>query len=203
MSLRTVKRKVPESDGLERRQVDLAVALHAMAVAGREQAALGEHRQVDRGADVEVLVVDVAAEGARLDRAALAPFRRRRHAHDAEERLQLDLEAPRHGADAAVGIDRDVRQAIEREVFGQGAGQRPLHVPAPVGAELDVEHLDRQRIAALGALDIDRAGQDVAAEMRLERAQDLAMLGQHVERLAGQDLGRRPRRNGWWRCRPT
>jgi hypothetical protein len=96
----------------------------------------------------------------------------------------------------------NVGQAIERKILGQGAGQRPLGIPAPVGAELDVEHLDRQRIAALGAFDMDRAGQDVAAQMRLQLAQDLAMLGQHVERLAGQDLGR-PTRNGWWRCRPT
>jgi hypothetical protein len=97
-----------------------------------------------------------------------APFRRRRHAHDAEERFQLDLQAPRHGADAAVGIDRDMGQAIEWEILGQGAGERPLCVPAPVGAELDVEDFDGQGVAALGAFDIDRAGQDVATEMRFQ-----------------------------------
>ena len=86
----------------------------------------------------------------------------------------------------------NVGQAIEREVLGQRAGQRPLRVPAPVGAELDVEHLDRQHVAALGALDMHRAGQDVAAEMRLELGQDLAMLGQHVHRRLGQDLGSEP-----------
>ncbi len=104
--------------------------------------------------------------------------------------FELDLQAPRHGADAAVGIDRDVGQAIERKIFGQRAGQWTLHVPAPIGAELDVEHLDRQRIAALGTFDVDRAGQDVAAEVRLQLAQNIAMLGQHIERIARQDFGR-------------
>jgi hypothetical protein len=64
--------------------------------------------------------------------------------------------------------------------------ERPLHVPAPVGAELDVEHLDRQHVAALGALDMHRPGQDVPAEMRRELGQDLAVLGQHVHRRLGR-----------------
>ncbi len=79
MPLWSVNLKVPLRLRLERRQVDLAVTLHAVAVAGREQAAVGEDREVDRGrADPEMLIVDVAAERARLDRAALAPLRRRR-----------------------------------------------------------------------------------------------------------------------------
>lgn len=173
----------------ERREIDLAIALHAVAVAGREQATVGEDREINCGADPKVLVVDVTAEGARFDRAALTPFGRRRHAHDAEERLELDLGAPGHGADAAVGIDRNVGQAVKGEVFRQRAHQRSLHVPAPVGAELDVEHLDRQHVAALRAFDMHRAGQDVPPDMRLQLGQDLAVLGQDVEGLTGQDLG--------------
>ena len=45
MSLRTESRKRPVSGGLHRRDADLAVALHAVAVADREQRALIEHRK--------------------------------------------------------------------------------------------------------------------------------------------------------------
>src|SRR5213079_2048840 len=67
---------------------------------------------------------------------------------------------------------------------------RPLRIPAPVGAEFYIQHLDRQGIAALGAFDMDRAGEDVASEMGLELRQDLAVLGQHVHRWLRQDLSR-------------
>ena len=107
---------------------------------------------------------------------------------EAEERPQLDLGAPRHGADAAVGIDRNVGQSVVGEVLGQGSGEGTHGVPAPVGAELDVEHLDRQRIAALGPLDIDRPRQNMAAQMRRQLAQDFKVLGQDVHGRLRQDL---------------
>src|SRR5690349_11188228 len=106
-----------------------------------------------------MLVVDVAAEGAWLDRAALAPFGRWRHAHDSEEGPQLDFGSPRQGGDAAVGVDRNVCEAVERKILGQGPGQGALDVPAPVGSKLDVENLDGKRVAAFGAFDMDGSRQ--------------------------------------------
>ena len=58
--------------GLQRRQAHLAVALHRMAVAAGEVCARHEYRQIERGADEELLVVQVAAEFARLDRTCRA-----------------------------------------------------------------------------------------------------------------------------------
>src|SRR5581483_5827632 len=51
---------------LDRRAVDLAVALRRMAVSGREQGALVPHRQIDGAAGGELLAVEIAAELARL-----------------------------------------------------------------------------------------------------------------------------------------
>ena len=48
------------------------------------------------------------------------------------------------------------------EIVGQGAGERPDQVIAPVLPELDVENLDLEHVAGLGALDGDRSGQDMA-----------------------------------------
>ena len=63
--------------GLQRGDADLAIALHAMAVTDREQRALIEHRQIQRGAGTKRLVIHVAAESARHDRALPAPCGRR------------------------------------------------------------------------------------------------------------------------------
>ena len=62
------------------RYVSVRAAAEHAVIAGLHPAAVGEHREVHRGADLEMLVVDVAPEGARLDRAAGAPFGWRRHA---------------------------------------------------------------------------------------------------------------------------
>ena len=48
------------------------------------------------------------------------------------------------------------------EIVGQGAGQRPDQVVAPVLPQLDVEDVDLQHVAGFGAFDRHRPGQDVA-----------------------------------------
>ena len=63
-----VTRNVPRKSGLDRGDADLAIALHGMAVAGRQLRTRIEHRQVQCRAGADILVVDVAAEGARNDR---------------------------------------------------------------------------------------------------------------------------------------
>jgi hypothetical protein len=73
--------------GLDRGDADFAVALHAMAVAAGKQRARHEHRQIQFGAGAELLVVEIAAHGARDQRGDAAPGRRRRYAHHAEERF--------------------------------------------------------------------------------------------------------------------
>ena len=67
------------------------------------------------------------------------------------------------------------------EIVGQGAGQRLDHVPAPILPELDVQDLDRQHVAGLGALDRDRAGEDMAGQHPLVPGVNLVHLGRDVK----------------------
>ena len=76
-----------------------------------EQRAVGEDRQIERGAGDQLLVVHVAAVAARRRRRDHAPGRRRRHRHHAEERPQRELQAPRQPADHARLVERDVDAA--------------------------------------------------------------------------------------------
>src|ERR1700722_5291993 len=69
---------------LDRRQANLAVALHAVAVAGREQRAPKEDREIGRGANAELLVFHVAAEGPWLGRRQPPPAGRGCYAEIAE-----------------------------------------------------------------------------------------------------------------------
>ena len=79
------------------------------------------------------------------------------------------------------------------EIVGQGAGERTDQVVAPVLPELDVEDVDLEHVAGLGALDRDRPGQDMAGHhalalgMHLDefgRDVKLALVGHHVRAAA-------------------
>jgi hypothetical protein len=89
--------------GLDRGDADLAIALGAMAVTAREQRALDEDRQIERRAGAELLVVEIAAEGARDQRGHPAPMRRWRRAHHAEERRKRQFHAPGQVGDVPLG----------------------------------------------------------------------------------------------------
>jgi hypothetical protein len=101
---------------LDGSEIDIAVALHDMAIAGREQRALLPNRKIYRRACDQFLVAAVLA---RLDRADCA-VRWWRNAHDIEERRQRNLRSPRHGRDHAFRIERNVDDAADRKVLGQG-----------------------------------------------------------------------------------
>ncbi|MEY9130540.1 hypothetical protein ACVIW3_000162 [Bradyrhizobium diazoefficiens] len=70
------------------------------------------------------------------------------------------------------------------EIVGQGAGQRPDQIPAPVLPELDVEDLDREHVAGFGPLDRDRSGEDVAGQHALTLRVDLVHLRRNVKFVA-------------------
>ena len=95
----------------------------------------------------QFLVVEVAAMGARLDRADAAPVRWRRHAHHAEERMQRQVQAPGQPGHHAFGVERDVQVPVAVELVGQRAGQRPDHVVAPVLPQLHVDDAHLQHVA--------------------------------------------------------
>jgi hypothetical protein len=147
--------------GLERGQADFAVALHGMTVAGGEIRARHENRQIERGADEKFLVVHVAAELARFDRAARPVVRPRRHRQNSEEGSQSNRRAPWQRTGHRLPIDRDDAAAKLRIVFRERAAQRADQIPAPVDGQRYVLDTHLEGIARLGAAHGHGPGQDV------------------------------------------
>ncbi len=178
--------------GFQRRDAHLAVALHAVAVARHEQRALVEHGQVQRRAGFQFLVVHVAAEGARHRGAAAAPRLGRRHADDAEERVERQLRAPGQRADAAFAVDGGMDGLVVRELLRQRAEQRQDGDEAPVHRGLGVEDIDLQRVAGLRAAHIDRPGDEVRAGAFRQGLQRRQVVRGHARHLgqAGHAAGR-------------
>jgi hypothetical protein len=94
------------------RAVDLAVALHRVRVAGEEQRPVVEHRQIERRTDAELVEIHVAAPARGRPRADETEVARRRHRHDAHERVQRHFEI--------VGEQRDIAGEIELDDLGRG-----------------------------------------------------------------------------------
>ena len=90
MSLRTVSCKPAAQRGLDRRLIDLAIALRGVAVADLEQRTGGEDRDVERAAGDELAVIEVAGVATRRDAADAACLCRRRDADAAVERAQAE-----------------------------------------------------------------------------------------------------------------
>lgn len=110
-------------------------------------------------------------------------------AHDAEERVEGQLRAPGQAAEAAGGVDVGVDGLVLGELVRQGAEERQDRHEAPVEAELQVEDVDLQHVARLGALHVDGAGDEVRAGAPLQGVEGVEQVGRHpggvgVERLA-------------------
>ncbi len=166
---------------LDRGDADLAVALHAVAVAAGKQRARHEHRQIQFGAGAELLVVEVAAHRARDQRGDAAPGGRRRNPHHAKERCERQIEPPWQPADHPLAVERDIQKPRFVEIVGQGAGQRTDQIVAPILPELDVEDVHLQHIAGLGAFDRNGAGQDMAGHHPLAAGVNIGKLGRNME----------------------
>src|SRR5207253_2240985 len=82
--------------------------------------------------------------------------------------------------------DRAVDRFADREILGERAGERRDARVAPVLPRLDRQDLDLQDTAGLGIRDRDRAGQDMGAELRGQRRDARAMIGQELETRAGR-----------------
>src|SRR5207247_1611874 len=91
----------------ERPAIDLAVALHAVRIAGVEQGALIEDRDVERRSDGESFQIQVASPFSRRPRTHDDEVGRRSDAHDAEERRQRQLDAARQQRDLALRVSLD------------------------------------------------------------------------------------------------
>ena len=129
---------------LHRGDVDLAIALAGMSVADLEQRARHPHRNEERRAGDEVLVVEVAGVNPRRRAVDPAHRSRRCHADAAEERMHRDVDP--------VGEVRDVVQRVERddpalpggEVLGDEPAARAERVVrvADFGVHRDESHLE-------------------------------------------------------------
>ncbi len=219
MSSRKREAEAADQAGLDGVDAHLAVALGGVAVADREQRILHEHRQVERGAGDELLVVHVAAELARLDARHRAPGPRRRVRHHAEERAQRNLGAPRQPADHAVALQRHMDHLRLGEVIGQGAFERTHPRVAPVVVERDVLDVDLQHLPGPRPAHGDRAGAHVARQHAARfRIVDVVERLRHVRRRGRQRLrraghrrdrhhvaavDRRQRQGGWRRDSPN
>ncbi len=198
--------------GLKRGDADLAVALDAVPVAGEEQRTLVEHRQVQRRAGAQLLVVHVAAEAARHRRAAAAPRRRGSGRDDAEERIERNLRPPWHHAEVPFVVHLGVDGLILGELFGQRAEQRQNGDEPPILADADIQDIDLQHVARLGAFDEDGTGYEMGSGALLQRVERRlvaigddepvrwqAFLAAGRERMQRHDVARRHREHR--RCR--
>ena len=139
---------------------DLAVALAAVRVAGREQRAVDLDRQVQRGPAHELARVHVPAEAAGRHDRRRGPGRRA-DAHRPHERRQRDRDLVAEARVVARGDVEDLQVRVG-EVVGQQPEPGQDRGPAPA-ARLDVEDLHHERVAGRGALDRDRAGERIHA----------------------------------------
>ena len=186
-----------DQPGLDRSETDLAVALHAMSVADREQRAVDMHRQIQRGARYQFLVVDIAAVAAWRHRRDDARGWRRRDTHHPEERTQRNLQAPGQAADHPLCIEADMDEARLRKIVRQCTGAGPEHVVAPVVGEPDRLDPHLQRVTGLGAADRNRPGADMRPMLAFDPVVDRAQ--RRRDRVAGcspRQLVRRARHAG-------
>ena len=164
MSSRTVRRKRPI------RPVSMALTQTspspwaAWPSPTENRALSDEHRQIERSAGDEFLVVHVAAELARLDARHRAPGARRRVRHHAEERAQRNLGAPGQPAHHAVALQRHMDHPRLGKIEGQRALERPDRGVAPVVMERDVLDVDLEHLARAGAAHRHRPGAHMARQ---------------------------------------
>ena len=139
---------------LDRRAADLAVTLCGVPVPDAQAGTFVEHRQEEGGARRQVARVHVPAMDVGRDRRARAV-----HGRDPDLATERD---DRH-ADAGqeFGEVTDRRQACDPErgigeLVREQAETRDARRPAPVGRP-EIEQIDLQGVAGLGAFDGDRS----------------------------------------------
>ena len=143
--------------GFDGRHADLAVALHRVSVADRDQCAAKMDRQEQARSGLQIVVVHVAAE--HIGRAARhATHRaRRRDPDDAPERLGRDDDARRE-LDLLLGrVDEEHAVARVGKILRQRAAVRPEAHRCDRQPQVDRADPDFDRVAHLRAAHGDRA----------------------------------------------
>ncbi len=150
-------------EGFEGGDVDFAVALAGVAVAGFKEGTGGVDGVEDRGAGGELLVVHVAAVHPGRGGVPLAGGLGRSDAHGAEEGVEGDGDAGGEVGGEGGAIEGDDLGAAVGEVVGEEAAAGTEAVAGEVGGDVDFEDVDFEDVAGLGLGYRDGARQDVAA----------------------------------------
>jgi len=148
--------------GFEGGDVDLAVALSGVAVAGLEEGAFGGDWDVKGGAGDELLVIHVAGVGVGR-RAVDAGGAGGGDAHGAEEGVEREVDARGEVGEHALAIEGDDARAAVRELLREEAAAQAEAVAGKAGVDVDLEDLHFEDVAGFGLLDGDGSGEDVAA----------------------------------------
>ena len=161
--------------GFERGEVDLAVALRGVRIAGPQQRALDKHGDVERRAFGEIANVEVAGVAARRHRAVL-PGLRARDAYGAWERRQRNLDSRRELCDLAIEVEVEVLDLTVGKL-ARKLTEHSGHVEVgPVRPRHDFGDMHLQYVTGLRAFDVHRTGQSVRASARIIGAQLLDLL---------------------------
>ena len=150
-------------EGFEGGDVDFAVALAGVAVAGFEEGSGSVDGVEDGGTGGELLVVHVAAVHPGGRGVPLAGGLGWRDAHGAEEGVEGDGDAGGEVGGHACAVEGDDLGAAVGEVVGEEAAAGAEAVAGEVGGDVDLEDADFEDVAGLGLGDGDGAGEDVAA----------------------------------------
>ena len=183
-ALLQIERQHDVHRAFDRRAADLAVALHRMRVADREERARHLDRQIEHRAGGKVADVEIAADAPRRHD-GMEPRLGRRHADRAgegfERHARMRAEGGRLPRRAVVGPQMQRRLA---ELVGEQAEARDVRRPAEAGRH-ELADRDFQRVARLGAFHVDRAGDRIdPAEIEVRDVGDRARRGE----LAGRSV---------------
>ncbi len=150
-------------EGFEGGDVDFAVALAGVAIAGFEEGSGGPDGVEDGGAGDKVFVIHVSAVDPGRSGVVAAGGLWRGDADGAEEGMERDGDVGGELGDHALAVKGDDFGVGVGEVFGEEAVAFAETVASKGGIEGDLLDADFEDVAGLGFGDGDGAGEDVAA----------------------------------------
>ena len=160
---------------LERGEVDFAVSLRCMRIAGPEERAFDEHRNVKRRAFRHVADVEISGIASWRHRAVLTGL----GAGDADragKRRQWNFDPRRELGDLAVEIEIEILNLALRKFAWKLAEHAGDVEVGAIGARHDLVDAHLEYVTGFGALDIDRARQRVRTAAGKVGAQFLDLL---------------------------
>ena len=190
--------------GLERGEVDLAVALRRVRITGPQQRAFDKNRNVQRRAFGHVADIEIPAVASRRHRTVLTGLGAG-DAKDTGKRRQRNFNPRRKLCDLALEVEVKILDLT----FGKFSWKLPEHAGdveiGSIGARHDLVDAYLEDITGLGAFDIDRARQCVRSAAGKIGAQFLDLVDRHPghdlvvrvhhrlehDRIAGRDIQHR------------